>query len=340
MQVINTVITRDWTTDLLIIDEIHRTGASELSKVFRRVTYKLILGLTATFERLDGRHELIRKYCPICDVVPITECLLNGWVSPYKEYLVLIDVDNIDVYNTYNKEFTECYEYFNFDFNRIMSLVGKYGHIECAKLRDERCPNGTEEERKAVFRNIKFKSQRFMQLMQARKAFINNHPKKIELARKIIEARPFSKIITFSNNIKMAESIGMGGKIYTGKVSKKKERTTIEEFNQQSVGVLHTVRKADEGMDIAGLSVGIVLGTDSGQTKARQRLGRVIRKEEGKQAEMFYIILDNTIESKWFTESHKNQPYTIIDEAGLDDVLNGKEPRPYTKKIRDFQFRY
>ena len=93
-------------------------------------------------------------------------------------------------------------------------------------------------------------------------------------------------------------------------------------------------------MDIAGLSVGIVLGTDSGQTKARQRLGRVIRKEEGKQAEMFYIILDNTIESKWFTESHKNQPYTIIDEAGLDDVLNGKEPRPYTKKIRDFQFRY
>ena len=340
VQVINTVITRDWTTDLLIIDEIHRTGASELSKVFRRVTYKLILGLTATFERLDGRHELIQKYCPICDVVPITECLLNGWVSPYKEYLVLIDVDNIDVYNTYNKEFTECYEYFNFDFNRIMSLVGKYGHIECAKLRDERCPNGTEEERKAVFRNIKFKSQRFMQLMQARKAFINNHPKKIELARKIIEARPFSKIITFSNNIKMAESIGMGGKIYTGKVSKKKERTTIEEFNQQSVGVLHTVRKADEGMDIAGLSVGIVLGTDSGQTKARQRLGRVIRKEEGKQAEMFYITLDNTVEIKWFTESHKNQPYTIIDEAGLDDVLNGKEPRPYTKKIRDFQFRY
>ena len=340
VQVINTVITRDWTTDLLIIDEIHRTGASELSKVFRRVTYKLILGLTATFERLDGRHELIQKYCPICDVVPITECLLNGWVSPYKEYLVLIDVDNIDVYNTYNKEFTECYEYLNFDFNRIMSLVGKYGHIECAKLRDERCPNGTEEERKAVFRNIKFKSQRFMQLMQARKAFINNHPKKIELARKIIEARPFSKIITFSNNIKMAESIGMGGKVYTGKVSKKKGRTTIEEFNQQSVGVLHTVRKADEGMDIAGLSVGIVLGTDSGQTKARQRLGRVIRKEEGKQAEMFYIILDNTIESKWFIESHKNQPYTIIDEAGLDDVLNGKEPRPYTKKIRDFQFRY
>ena len=44
----------------------------------------------------------------------------------------------------------------------------------------------------------------------------------------------------------MAESIGMGGKVYTGKVSKKKGRTTIEEFNQLPVGVLHTVKKADE----------------------------------------------------------------------------------------------
>lgn len=156
-------------------------------------------------------------------------------------------MDNLETYNEYNREFTECYEYFNFDFERIMKLVGKYGHIECAKLRDERCPNGSEEERKQVFKTIKFKSQRFMQLMQARKGFINNHPKKIELAKKIIGARPFSKIITFSNNVKMAESIGMGGSVYTGKVSKKKGRTTIEAFNQESVGVLHTVRKADEG---------------------------------------------------------------------------------------------
>ena len=93
-------------------------------------------------------------------------------------------------------------------------------------------------------------------------------------------------------------------------------------------------------MDISGLSVGIVLGTDSGKTKARQRLGRVIRMEEGKQAEMFYIILDNTVESKWFVESHKGQSCTIIDEQGLNDVLAGKEPKPYVKKIKDFTFRF
>lgn len=221
-----------------------------------------------------------------------------------------------------------------------MKLVGPKGFIECINLRNERCPNGSEEERKQVLRTIKFKAQRFMQLLQARKSFINNHPKKIEIARQIIQARPNSKIITFSNNVKMAESIGMGGEVYTGKMSKKKGRTTIEEFNQKQIGILHSVRKADEGMNIVGLSVGIVLGTDSGKIKAKQRLGRIIRQEEGKQAEMFYLIIDNTVESKWFLESHKDQEYITIDEEGLYDVLAGKDPRPYNKPIGGFTFRY
>lgn len=93
-------------------------------------------------------------------------------------------------------------------------------------------------------------------------------------------------------------------------------------------------------LDLPGLSVGIIIGTDSSGIKAAQRLGRVVRREDNKQAEVFYIVLDNTVEVKWFTESHKNQPYITIDEDGLNDVLAGREPKPYTRKIRDFTFRY
>lgn len=339
VQVINTVITQDWLCDLLIIDEIHRVAANTFKQVFEKVTYKFILGLTATFERLDGKHEIIEKYCPVCDTVPIVECITNGWVSPYKEYLVIVDIDT-EEYDKLNTEFSEHYEFFGWNFNVAMNCIGPKGHIFKAKLRDTLCPKGTEQQRKDLFKSITYHAQRFSACMQGRKSFINNHPKKIEITRKIIEARPFSKIITFSNNVKMAESIGMGGKVYTGRISKKKGRTTIEEFNKETVGVLHTVRKADEGFDCKGLSVGIVLGTDSGETKARQRLGRVIRMEEGKQAEMFYIILNKTVELKWFTESHKNQPYITIDEQGLEDVLAGKDPKPYKKKVMDFTFRY
>jgi len=307
--------------------------------VFNTVDYKYVLGLTATFERLDGKHKIVEKYCPICDNVPITECLINGWISSYKIYQVLIDVDDIDTYKQYNKQFQSDFEFFNFDFNLAMSLLGPKGFINRAKLRDERCPNGTEEQRKAMFQNITFHATSFMRMIQKRKAFINNHPKKIELTQRIIDSRPNSKIITFANNVKMAEAINRG-EVYTGKTGKKKGRTTIEEFNNKETGVLCTCFKADEGMDIKGLSVGIVLGTNSSEIKATQRIGRICRFEEGKQAEMFYLIINNTVESEWFLKANSNQNYITIDEEGLNDVLAGKEPKPYVKKLKNFTFRF
>ena len=89
-----------------------------------------------------------------------------------------------------------------------------------------------------------------------------------------------------------------------------------------------------------GLSVGIVLGIDSSKIKATQKLGRVIRKEGNKQAEMFNIIINGTIETQWFANSHKNRSYITIDEEGLYDVLAGKESKPYNKPIGGFTFRY
>ncbi|MBF1218667.1 MAG: hypothetical protein HXM16_01050, partial [Fusobacterium periodonticum] len=56
------------------------------------------------------------KYCPVIDKITVQEALLNGWVSKFKEYLVLIDVDDIDKYKQLNKEFTSHFEFFNFDF--------------------------------------------------------------------------------------------------------------------------------------------------------------------------------------------------------------------------------
>lgn len=338
VQVINTIITKEWNCDLLIIDEIHLIFADTFKQIFQKVKYKWILGLTATLERLDGKHEICKQYCPVVDSIPIVECLANGWVSPYKEYQILIDVDDIDTYKEHNKHFTEHFEFFDFSWNTINACLGPNGYKYRFQLSKERCPND-EEARRKMFTSITYHATAFMRILQQRKAFINNHPKKLELCRKIIQARPFSKIITFSNSIKIAEQIGIG-EVYSGKDSKKRGRTTIEEFSKKTTGVLNTIRRADAGLDIPGLSVAVIIGTDSSPIKAVQRLGRTIRYEEDKQAEIFYIIINETVETKWFSSSHSNQPYITIDEKGLNDVLEGKEPKPYIRKIKDFTFRY
>jgi superfamily II DNA or RNA helicase len=49
-------------------------------------------------------------------------------------------------------------------------------------------------------------------------------------------------------------------------------------------------------MDVKGLSVGIVLSTDSSKIRKGQRLGRTIRFEEGKTAEFFTLLIRGTQE--------------------------------------------
>lgn len=325
---------------MLVLDECHKYAASTFKQVFEKVKYKMILGLTATYERLDGKEELIKKYCPIIDKITIQEALFNDWVSKYKEYLVLINVDDIEEYKNLNKEFTSHFEFFNFDFDLVMKLIGRDGYKYRLAYRDQLVPNdATIEAKSEMFKAITIHAIGFMRAMQARKAFINNHPKKVEIARQIIKARPNSKIITFSNNIKMAESIGIG-EVFSGKTSKKKGRTTMENFNLKPIGVLNSIKKVIEGMDVKGLSVAINLGLDSSEIKAVQKLGRIIRFEEGKEAEMFNIVINNTAEVAWFKNSHKNTNYITIDEQNLKKILNSEEYNEYSKPIPKLSFRF
>ena len=274
------------------------------------------------------------------DTIYTEEALFNGWVSKYNEYEIIINVPDIDVYKGYNKEFVEHFEFFNYDFNLVMSLVGPTGYINRIKLRDERLTaSASKAEKTEMLKLITMHAAGFSRVLQKRKSFINNHPKKLEIVNKIINARKNSKIITFSNNVKMAEAISYG-EVYTGKTSKKKGRTTIEEFNNKPIGILNTVKKADEGLDIHGLSVAIVLGLDSSKIKATQRRGRAIRFEPGKTAEIFNIIINGTVELEWFKNSHIDSKFIVIEENNLEKVLKYEDYKEYQKPTQRFNFRY
>ena len=337
--IINSAAKNGGQCDFLIIDEIHTAGANLLFNVFQSVKYKLILGLTATFERLDERHKLIAKYCPIVDTVTLQEAQLNGWVATYKEYLVLIDVENIGIYQDYNKQFTEHFEFFNYDYGLAMSMLGKEGFKKKIEYRDELC-KGNPDMKSDILKAITYHANGFIRAIQNRKKFVYEHPEKIRLAQEIIKHRPDSKIVTFSANTKVAESIGVGY-VYTGKEGKAKNRITLNEFSIMKSGVLNTCKLAEAGMDIPGLSVGIMLGVNSSETKAQQTRGRVIRKEGNKVAEYFTLVINDTIESKWWQNSHKNDTNIIkIDSENLIKVLNGEPYETYTKKLKNYTYRF
>lgn len=310
VEIINTVIKLNWTCDLLVLDEIHLMAAEMFSKVFDCVSYKNILGLTATFERLDGKETLLSKYAPVCDTIPIDVAEENGWVAPHREYLVLLEVD-LKQYEEYTRTFNQCFAQFGFDFNLAMDCA-----TDIVKARAFAKKAGLDGN------TIMGVAQKWNRCMRKRKEFIYNHPKKMEIAKKIINARADRKGITFSSTINQAESFGFGWVLHSKKKAKE-NKTTIEEFNAADMGYLHTSKAADQGLDCKGVNLEIILHTDSSKIRKTQRVGRAIRFEEGKTSEIFTLVLKGTQEVNWFNNSNTSKVITINEEQ-LERVLNGE----------------
>lgn len=336
--IINTIVKHEWNCDILVLDEIHRMAADSFQQVFDKVKYKLILGLTATLERLDERHTIIERYCPVCDRISIEEATQNGWLAPYKEYKVYIDVD-LTEYNALNREFNEHFAFFNYDFDLCMKLVGKDGFRKRMAFRDLLYTGTDPTTKSQLLKDITFHAMGFMRTMQKRKAFIYSHPKKVEIANLILDYRRDSKAITFSPTIEVAEKIKYGGVLHS-KQTKKKNAMTLEDFIPMKVGVLNTSKALNEGADIQGLNLAIILSNTSSKTEKTQRIGRVIRFSPNKVAEIFTLVLRGTVEEEWFTRSNADKKYITIDEEQLMHVLKHEEFKECKSKPLKMIFRF
>jgi len=322
IKIINSVIKTSQVVDLLVIDEIHGVPSEHFVKIFEVIKYKLLLGLTGTLERLDGKEEIIKKYAPVCDRVTIDEAEKNGWVSPLKEYVVMIKTD-LTEYNELNRKFTASFAFFNFDFSIAMKCV------QDAFFRRRWC-----KENNVNYKEASAMTFEWMRCLRLRKQFVQSHPKKIEIARKIINARKDKKILTFSATIADAEKFGTG-LVFHSKQSKKLNEKILEKFKSSEATQLHTSKACDVGVDIPGLEVGIILSVDSSKIRKGQRYGRLCRFSPGKKAELFTLIIAGTQEFGWWRNSKTSSNYVIIDEDQLDDVLQYNEIQ--TRKVDDNQ---
>ena len=240
--------------------ECHRYASDTFYLVFQNRNPKLVLGLSATFSRLDGRHELLNKFCPVCDFISVKEAIDNKWLSPYKEYKVLIDVPDIQEYLNYNKQFIETFSVFEFNFKTAMDCLT---NIIYRRAYGKKMGISPQEMDGIIFT--------WNRSLKGRKSFVMNHPLKIEITKKILDARPKCKAITFSATIKQAEQIGRGYLVHSGK-TKKKNRVTMDDFSNLQFGVINTAKSLDEGCDIPGLNLAIILCNTSSATQKTQRV--------------------------------------------------------------------
>jgi len=327
VMVINTAVKQQRKYHLLIIDEVHTSASDSLREVFNQITYTGLLCLTATLERLDGKEEIIKKFAPVFDEISLEDALLNGWVAQYKQYRVLLNVD-LTEYKKHNVKFMSHFAFFDYNFDLAMKCATdgpfRFAYANRAGLN---------------VKDVLIHGLGFMREMKKRKEFIYNHPRKVEIADMILKKRMDKKVITFSKTVNAAKELCCG-EIYHGALTKKKRAQILKDFNEAETAVLHTARALDVGADIKGLEVGIILSGDSSQITKRQRLGRSIRSEGDKIAEIFHFVIKGTVEEEWFRKSSKGLNHIDLDEIQLTKFLESGSIEEKIHKENRFLFRF
>lgn len=332
--------------NLLVIDEIHTIPTAK-SRYVLHIPHNIILGLTATFERLDGGHKLIERFAPVIDTITLSEGVNNGWTANHNVYCVLCDVDDMSKYNKYTNIFKGTFEFFGYDFNAPMMVLSN------SDYRDNFVRNFVDEQadlmgirpgdrmamgrlRKECFNKVMGAAKAFMESMNKRKNFIYHHPKKLEIAEKIIKAHQGKKGMTFWCTIEDAErvkegkvyaSVGSGGQDDTEKRTKKKNEETIRWFKETDGALINTVRALNTGFDVPEIEYGIMAGFNSSKTSGAQSRGRIVRINDltkNKKARIFYVVLRDCNDQVWFANCIGNAEYLTILEEDLDDFLAGK----------------
>ncbi|MEG0773569.1 helicase-related protein [Clostridium sp.] len=137
-----------------------------------------------------------------------------------------------------------------------------------------------------------------MRYLRLRKSFVMSHPKKLEIANKILDYRADKKCILFTATVKEAELFKSRALVCHSHRKKNDNKQVIEYFNTISTGNIISPSSLRTGVDIKGLSVGIALSCNSSKILGIQSLGRVVRFENDKVAEFFTLVIKNSIDEQ------------------------------------------
>lgn len=290
--VINSVREEDLSMfDMVICDETHRYGSLENIKPLKKSNFKVKLGVTATLEREDGGHkDLIEYIGPVRYTYSPENALEDG---------VLNRFDLINVGTQLTPEEQKVYDKYDIEAKEIMREFGGFPQMAKAVSRNRRAGAG-------------------MKAITMRRMTYCNAEKKAEMVEKLVERHKDDKIIIFNEFIQMAEAITkrLSLKYKVGVFhSGSKDLSVIEQFSRGAINVLVAVKSLNEGLNVKTANVGIMVSANSVKRNTIQRLGRVIRKVEGKEAYFYQIYCRGT---KEFNDVNKR---TEMIKACADKVM-------------------
>ncbi len=262
---------------LVVFDEVHHLPAPGYLRASQAMLAPMRLGLTATLERLDQRHDLLDDAVgPVVYRQEIPD-LAGDYLAPYD-----VEVLNVSLSDAERLRYDQLRGQFRsfVDHNRIR-LGG---------------PDGWQ-----LFLSVACRSKDGRAAIRAwrdSREIMWSNERKLELVQEIVTAEWGRPTLIFTNDNATALRISklVLAPCITHRTELKERRAYIEAFATGELKVLVTSRVLNEGVDLPAAEVAIIVSGTSTVRESVQRLGRILRPGPNKQATLYELVAENTTE--------------------------------------------
>lgn len=263
--------------ELVVFDEVHHLAAAGYIEIGESLASPYRMGLTATLEREDGRHSLL---FPIVGGVVYRigpKELAGTHLSEFDTVRIGVELSEEE-----RAEYDKCLREYREALRDLkLRITGMEDFMKLIRM-----SSSNPTARKAL-----------LAWHRMRKIALNSRSK-LDTLQSLLESHKDDKVIIFTEFNEMAEEISRRFLIplITHRTDKKERKEVLDAFRVGSVTKIVTSKVLDEGLDVPDARVGIILGGTGSRREFVQRLGRILRKREGKRAVLYEVISRGTSE--------------------------------------------
>jgi len=262
---------------LIIFDEVHHLPAAGYRNIAEMFATPSRMGLTATFEREDGLHAELNRLVGGKVFETRVKELTGTHLSPFRIEKIVVELTGEE-----KKEYERNQKVFSDYLIRINLVIRSPADFQKLVMRSGRDPGA----RKALLARNK-----------ARDVAYNSISKMGKLSE-ILKRHSGGKIFIFTEHNKLVHRISKQFLVpsITYRTTSKERSETLDRFRSGVYRAVVTSKVLDEGIDVPDADVGIILSGTGSERAFIQRLGRILRKKDGKEAVLYEIVSAETSE--------------------------------------------
>lgn len=283
---------------LVIFDEAHHLPSEGYKYAAEFAIAPFRLGLTATPDRADGNDSLLENLIGRFVYRLEAQELAGEYLADYAIERIEVDLSEKERagYRVARAIYT--------DFKRRKNL-----------------PFGQEGWRMFLIHSAKSEEgRRAMKAYRDSRKIALGTEAKLRVLQDLLVRHARDKVLIFTAENEMVYQISRSYLVpaITHETNVKERKFWLDAFNRGDVLALATSKVLNEGVNIPDASVAIVLSGSGSSREHIQRLGRILRKKEDKQAILYEVVARNT------TEEYTSQKRT--DARQFQDVKQRFKP--------------